>query len=367
MIAPFKVSVPHSVKEELLKTLFSGFIGQGEKVRLFEEEFSRHFGMKNVVTVNSGTAAIRLALALSGVGPGDEVISTPYTMVATNTAILEQFAIPVFADIQSDTINLDPEDIEHRITERTKAIMCVHWGGYPCDMDEIHKIATDHDLIVIEDAAHALGATYRGKPIGTISDYSTFSFQAIKHLTTGDGGLLAVRDDDKYDEAVRRRWFGIDRDGRRNTFIEDPVIDITEPGYKYHMNDIAATIGLEQLKYFGPLFQRRQEIAEYYTDELEGLDGISLLERGQDRTHANWMFAIHTEDRNALMKYLREKKIGVTIHNWRNDRYSVFGGLRKDLPVLARVNEILVNIPMHHDLTSSEIEYIVDEIRTYFR
>ena len=200
--------------------------------------------------MNSGTSALRLALALIGVGPGDEVISTPYTMVATNTAILEQYAKPVFADIKYHSINIDPADIGHRISDRTKAIMCVHWGGYPCDMDEIHKIASDYKIPVIEDAAHALGASYKNKPIGTISEFTTFSFQAIKHLTTGDGGLLSVKSESKFKEGLRRRWFGIDRANRKKTFIEDPVDDIKEVGYKYHMNDIAATIGLEQLKYF---------------------------------------------------------------------------------------------------------------------
>ena len=152
------------------------------------------------------------------IGPGDEVISTPYTMVATNTGILEQFANPVFADIKYEKFNIDPDNIERRINEKTKAIMCVHWGGYPCDIDEIHKIASNHNLPVIEDAAHALGASYKNKPIGVISDYTVFSFQAIKHLTTVDGGMLSIKNNNKYQEALRRRWFGI-YTGKRCLFV----------------------------------------------------------------------------------------------------------------------------------------------------
>jgi len=365
MINPFSVFMPDSVKESLWKTLSSGYIGQGQKVDEFETQFSKKFGIPNVVSLNSGTAALRLALALIGIGPGDEVISTAYTMVATNTVILEQFAKPVFADISYENINIMPEDIEHRINEKTKAIMCVHWGGYPCDMDKIHKIADDYNLPVIEDAAHALGASYKNKAIGTLSDYTAFSFQAIKHLTTGDGGMLSVKDVNKFKEAVRRRWFGIDRLNRKTIITEDTIDDIKELGYKYHMNDIAATIGIEQLKYFDSNFNRRKEIAKKYRKELDGLQGIELLENKDDRANANWMFAIHVKERTKFINYMLSKQIGVTVHNWRNDRYSIFGGLKKDLPILERVNNTLVNLPMHADLSNDNVSYIIKEIKNY--
>ena len=365
MISNFKVFIPESIKEPLLKTLFSGFIGQGQKVDEFEIEFSKKFDINNVVSLNSGTSALRLALALIGVGPGDEIITTPYTMVATNTVILEQYAKPVFADIKYETINIDSSDIEHRINNKTKAIICVHWGGYPCDMEEIHKIALDYDISVIEDAAHALGARYKKKTIGTISDYTAFSFQAIKHLTTGDGGMLSVKNNNKFNEAKRRRWFGIDRVNRKNTLKEDPIDDIKEVGYKYHMNDIAATIGLEQLKYFDMTFERRAEIANLYREELRDVVGITLLENKKDRVNANWMFAVHINNRNKFIKYMQSKRIGVTVHNWRNDRYSIFGGLRKDLPNLERVNESLINLPLHSGLSDDDISYIMSEIKKF--
>ena len=368
MIPMFYPHVPESAINKLAETLRSRWIGQGPKVDEFEREFSKKFGLKYVVSLNSGTSALRLALALIGVGPGDEVISTPYTAVATNTAILEQFAKPVFADIQYETANLDPADIERHITDKTKAIVCVHWGGYPCDMDEIRKIASDYGLPVIEDAAHALGAKYKGKPIGAISEYTIFSFQAIKHITTGDGGMLCLMDEKKYKEAVRRRWFGIDRAARKPSVLgHDPTYDIKEVGYKYHMNDIAATIGIEQLKYFDSLFRRRAEIAKRYREELEGINGITLLENKQDRVHANWLFGIHVNKRMKFARWMRERRIEVSVHNWRNDKYTIFGGLRKDLPNLERVDNDLICIPLHHKLSDEDVDYIIKAIKEFGR
>jgi len=368
MIPMFYPHIPESAIDKLAETLRSRWVGQGPKVDEFEKKFSKKFGLQHVVSLNSGTSAIRLALALIGVGPRDEVISTPYTMVATNTAILEQFAKPVFADVQYETANLEPADIERHITEKTKAIICVHWGGYPCDMDEIRKIAAEHDLPVIEDAAHALGAMYRGKPIGAISEYTIFSFQAIKHITTGDGGMLCLTDEEKYKEAVRRRWFGIDRAARKPSILgHDPTYDIKEVGYKYHMNDIAATIGLEQLKYFDSLFKRRADIARRYREELEDVKGVTLLENKTDRTHANWMFAVHVDKRTEFAKWMHSKRIEVSVHNWRNDKYTIFGGLRNDLPNLERLDNDLICIPLHHKLSDEEVDYIIKAIQDFGR
>lgn len=368
MIPMFYPHVPESAIDKLAEVLRSRWVGQGPKVEEFEKEFSKKFGLKHVVSLNSGTSALRLALALIGVGPGDEVISTPYTMVATNTAILEQFAKPVFADIQYETANLDPNDIERHITEKTKAIICVHWGGYPCDMDKIRKIAAEHDLPVIEDAAHALGATYRDKPVGTISEFTIFSFQAIKHITTGDGGMLSITNPDKYKEAIRRRWFGIDREARKPSILgHDPTYDIKEVGYKYHMNDIAATIGLEQLKYFDSLFKRRAGIAKRYREELEEVPGITLLENKPNRMPANWMFAIHVGRRTEFAELMYSKGIEVSVHNWRNDKYTVFGGLRKDLPNLEKLDNDLICIPLHHKLSDQNVDYIIEAIKDFGR
>lgn len=368
MIPIFYPHVPESSIDKLSEILRSRWIGQGPKVDEFERDFSKKFGLQHVVSVNSGTSALRLALALIGVGPEDEVISTPYTMVATNTAILEQFAKPVFADVQYETANIDPNDISRHITEKTKAIICVHWGGQPCDMDEIFQIASEYNLPVIEDAAHALGAIYKDKTIGTISEFTIFSFQAIKHITTGDGGMISIKNKDKYEEALRRRWFGISREARKPSILgHDPTYDITEVGYKYHMNNIAATMGIEQLKYFDSIFKRREDIAARYREALEGTNGIIFLENKKDRIHANWMFAIHVAERTEFAKWMRSKNIEVSVHNWRNDKYTVFGGLRNDLPNLEKLNNDLICIPLHHQLSDQDVDHIIEAIKVFGR
>lgn len=364
LIPMFYPHVPETVIEKLAETLRSRWVGQGPKVDEFEKEFQSKFGLRYAVALNSGTSALCLSLAIAGVGPGDEVITTPFTAVATNTAIVEQFAKPVFADVQYETTDIDPNDIEHRITNRTKAVICVHHGGYPCDIDEIHEIALDHDLSVIEDAAHALGATYKGKPIGSISDFTIFSFQAIKHITTGDGGMLSLIDQERYEMALRRRWFGIDRAGRMASVLGyDPTYDIWEPGYKYHMNDIAATIGLEQLRYFDSLFERRAEIARVYREELGGVSGITLLEDCSDRKSANWLFSMHVERRRKFAEAMRSRGIEVSVVHWRNDRYTVFDGKRNDLPNTDRLMETIISIPLHQNLTDEEVNYIVQSVK----
>jgi perosamine synthetase len=363
-IVMFYPYMPESVIEKVSETLKTRWIGQGPKVDEFEKEFADKLGLKYAVFVNAGTSALRLALSIAGVGPGDEVISPALTCTATNTPILEQFAKPVFADIEYETINIDPNDIEHRITDKTKAIMCVHWGGYPCDMDEIHKIASDHDLPVIEDGAHAIKASYKGKSIGSISDFTMFSLQAIKQITVGDGGVLALTNKENYEAALRRRWFGIDKVHRKPTVLgHDPTYDIWEAGYKYNPNDITATIGLEQLKHLDSVLKRREEIAKIYREEFESVPEITLLENKDDRKSSNWLFTIHVKKRLKFAKMMVSKKIEVSVVHWRNDKYTIFGPLRKDLPNTDKANETMICIPLHTKLTDEDVNYIVKSIK----
>ncbi|KKL56163.1 hypothetical protein LCGC14_2248190, partial [marine sediment metagenome] len=226
----FKVHIPDSVDMPLLDVLHSGYIGQGVKVDKFEDALAERIGNKNIVTLNTGTAGLRLALHIIGMRKDSEVITTPMTCLATNTPIVESGAKIVWADINRSTGNIDPKSIEERITDRTRAIMCVHWGGYSCDLDEIHEIATKNDIPVIEDAAHAFGAEYKNRKIGTISDFTVFSFQAIKHITTGDGGFLACKFEETYKRAKLLRWYGLNRDYSKDLRCEQ---DVKEAGFKY--------------------------------------------------------------------------------------------------------------------------------------
>lgn len=363
-IAMFKPYVSEAAIPLVTKVLRSGWIGEGPKVKEFEKALCRKFDFKYALALNSGTAGVRLALALAGVGPGDEVITTPQTCTATNTAILEQFAIPVFADIQYLTGNLDPFDIEKRITPQTKAIICVHWAGYPCDLDEIHAVAQKYKLPVIEDGAHALGAVYRGSPIGTISDYTMFSFQAIKQLTTADGGLLTLIDEDKYHAGRRRRWFGIDRDNRR-VREEDgyAVWDQAEVGYKYQMNDVAAAIGLGNMTEIDRLLEERHAMVAFYREWLRDVPGVTLFERAIDRESGDWLFTIHVERRGDFRRMMSSKGIDTGVAHIRNDVHPVFGGRRDDLPITDRYEKTHISIPLHNHLTYEDVTRVVEAIR----
>lgn len=339
------------------------WIGEGPKVKQFEQALREQFGFPYCVALNSGTAALRLALALCDVGPGDEVITSAQSCTATNMPILGQFAKPVFADIKYRTGNIDPADIEHRITGKTKAIMCVHWAGYPCDMDEINRIADRYGLKVIQDGAHALGATYKGRPIGATSDFFMTSFQAIKQLTTGDGGLLAMSKEHQYHAARRRRWFGIDREHREKRLDGYAYWNQTEVGYKMHMNDIAASIGLGNLEDICTILGRRRWIADRYYHMLSIVPGVTLFERLLDRESAHWLFTMHVERRDDFCRMMRSKGVEVSVVHIRNDLHDVFGPRRRDLPVTDRYEETNISIPLHNQMTDEDVDYVVQCIK----
>ena len=362
-IVMFYPYVNERAVEMVTETLRSRWIGEGPKVRQFEEALQGRFGFPYCLALNSGTSALRLALAMCGVGPGDEVITTSQTCTATNTPILEQFAVPVFADIQYLTGNIDPVDIGHRVTERTRAIMVVHWAGYPCDMDEIHAVAKKHGLPVIEDAAHALGAVYRGRFIGRISQFTMFSLQAIKQLTTGDGGLLVVHTQEHYDEARRRRWFGIDRRNRRVRLDGYAFWDQSEVGYKMHMNDIAASIGLGNFEDINHILGRRHLIASRYCQGLNGVSGVTLFERREDRISGDWLFTMHVERRDDFCRMMRDRGVEVSVVHIRNDVHTIFGPRRDDLPNLDRYEKTHVSIPLHNRLDDADVEYVIECIK----
>lgn len=352
----------HSI--ELAKqVLESTWISEGKMVKQFEAELSKQLEVVNPVTVNSGTAALHLGFAVAGVRSGDEVILPAQTFVATGLSILMQYAKPVFADIQLDAGNIDPDSIRSNITERTKAIMLVHWGGYPCDMDEINQIAQEYNLVVIEDAAHALGATYKGKPIGSISRFTAFSFQAIKHLTTGDGGALCCLYDEDYRSAKKRRWFGIERDSSKPSILGERQYDIKELGYKYHLNDVAAAIGLGNLLDFPERLRRRQKTGEIYREELKNVPGLKLLELKNDRTHAYWLFTILVENRINFIKKLKECDIPTSVVHQRIDRNSIFGGIKDDLTNQAKFDEMQIAIPIHEGLKDDDVVHIIKTIK----
>lgn len=359
----FQVHISSQAIESATEVLKSGWISQGYKVKEFEAALSSRLGLCKPVAVNSGTSALHLALAVADVGPEDEVILPAQTFVATGMVVLSKQAKPVFADIQCSTGNICPKSVSEKITERTKAIIPVHWGGYPCDLDEINDLAKRHNLIVIEDAAHALGASYKGEPVGSISRFTAFSFQAIKHLTTGDGGVLCCLDEEDYSSALNRRWFGIDRTNDQPSVLGEREYDIKEVGYNYHMNNLAAAVGLGNLADFPPNLKRRREVAKLYRDKLRNVPGLQLLDYEDDRDSAYWLFTVLVEHREDFIRALKSKSVPTSVVHLRIDRNSVFGGQAPDLPNQEKFNDMQVAIPIHSALTDEDLDLTVKTIK----
>jgi perosamine synthetase len=345
---------------EVLKTRW---IGQGPKVEEFEKRFGARFaGGHPTLAVRAGTDALHLAYILTGLQPGDEVISPVFTCTATNIPLLYMGVKIVFADIQRDTLNIDPEDVRRRITGKTKAIVCIHHGGMPCDLAELQAIADKYALKLIEDAAHALGATYQGKSIGQISNFTMFSFAAVKNMTTGDGGMLIMRDASLLDKARRLRSAGTDRKAKQAGTWEN---DIFEIGYRYQTSDVAAVMGLAALDEFDEVLGYRRRLHEQYQRELANIPGLSLIGvRRADRTHAAWMCTVLVERREALQKKLREQNIESSQVHYRNDRYSIFGGRRNDFPNMDAAEDRYLHLPLHTRMNDADVTRICSTIRT---
>jgi len=348
--------------QAVVDVLHSRWIGQGPRVAEFEQKFAKRFGGGGTaLAVGSGTDALHLSYILAGLQPGDEVITPVFTCTATSIPFLYMGVTFRFADVDPETLNINIAHVRELINEKTKAIVCVHYGGLPCDMDELSAVAAEFGIPVIEDAAHALGATYKGKPIGSISPFTMFSFQAIKHITTGDGGMLIVQDKELVAAGERIRWFGIDRSNKQKGTWEN---DITEVGYKYQMTDIAAAMGLAGLEEFDVTLAHRQKLFATYKKGLAGVDGIHLIGAGHtDRTHAAWLCTAIVEKRMDFMKYLRAHKIESSQVHYRNDRYTVLGGRQDDLPNMDAVEDRYIVLPLNSHLTVQQIEFVCETIR----
>jgi perosamine synthetase len=285
------------------------------------------------------------------------------TFVATGLAVLMQGATPVFTDIDVTTGNLSVDSLRERITPRTRAVIPVHWAGYPCDMDQINALAEEHDLVVIEDAAHALGATYRGRPIGAVSRFTAFSFQAIKHLTTGDGGALCCRRAEDARDARTRRWFGIDREASEPSELGERIYDVAATGFKYHMNDLAAAVGLGNLETFGERLARRRATAARYRSELDDVPGLQLLRMEEDREHAFWLFTILVERRAAFVRKLADAGVPTSVVHVGSDRNSVFGGKQTELTGQRQFDDRQIALPVHDGLGEDDVDRVVEAVR----
>jgi perosamine synthetase len=345
------------------KVLSGRWIGQGPLVDKFENNFKSMFAKKNYcLSTGSGTDALHLSYILSGLKKGDEVIAPLFTCTATNIPFLYMGVKIKFADIDPLTMNISIQSVKKLITKKTKAIVCMHYGGLPCDLDELLKISKKNKIPLVEDAAHALGATFNGKPIGSISDFTMFSFQAIKHITTADGGMLCIKNKKLINKAKRIRWFGIDREKKQKATWEN---DIYEVGYKYQMTDLGASVGLEGLKDFKKILNHRKNIFNTYLDKLSKNKNILCVNKDDGkRTHAAWLFTIISRKKDLIQKKLREKRIETNQVHFRNDKYSIFKKFvkGKKYPNMDYAENKYLAIPVHHKVSIQKAKYIADLI-----
>lgn len=350
-----------SPKEELLpaieKILYSGYIAEGEAVYQFEREFGEFINNPLVLALSSGTAALHLALLCIGAGVGDEVISTAMTAEPTNTAIAVTGAEIVWADVDPDTGLIMPESIEEKITDKTKAIVVVHYAGMVCDMDKINAVSQKYNIPVIEDTAHALGSKYNGKPVGSNSRFTCFSFQAIKHMTTVDGGAISFKNEEDLNFVRKMRWFGLDKKVSR---LQN---DIKKAGYKYGMNNVTATIGSVQLRHMKEIISRHISNGKYYDEQLSNVPGITPVPYCENTEPSYWLYTMKVDRRDDFIKMLEEKSILASPLHHRNDTHSAFSSSKCDLPGLDSWYKDFVHIPCGWWVNESDRELIVNTIK----
>lgn len=365
--------VGHEEAHEIRDAIISGWITNGPKTRRFESEFAAKVGAKHAIAVNSGTAALHLALEALGLEPNDEVITSPYTFAATAEVIRYFRAKPVFVDIQPDTLNLDPAAVEKAITHRTRALLPVHIGGLPVDLTVIQSLAQQHNLFVIEDAAHAFPAHYKGEPIGSISDMTCFSFYATKTLTTAEGGMICTQNSDWADRCRLMSLHGINRDTwDRYASPGSWYYEVVVPGFKYNMNDIAAAMGLVQLRKADAMWQRRCEIAQRYDDAFGEMAQFQIPTRHDHSRHARHLYILrlHLEqwqiDRDRFIDELQQLQIGTSvhfiplhIHAFYRDRY---GYTPDDFPVAYREFQRAVSLPIYSRMTDEDVTDVIDAV-----
>ena len=388
MISLFKVYMSENAKTVAGDVLDSGYIGQGSKVDEFEEKLKNRFKNDYVVTTNAATSAEHLAFHLlkkpftgvqvhenkiqnhkwEGMNDGDEVLATPLTCTATNFPILANNFNIKWVDVDPKTLNMDLDDLARKITHKTKAIMLVHWGGYPVDLDRVKEIQDWAEFnfgfkpSVIEDCAHAFGSNFNGQPIGSHGNMCTFSFQAIKHLTSVDGGALVLPHNNLYNRAKLLRWYGIDRESNKKDFRCEA--DIEDWGYKFHMNDVNAIIGMENLKEVDEnVIQKHKANAKFYDEHLKDVKGVKLLERDPRMDSAFWIYSMYVDRKQDFMDWMKECDIMVSQVHERNDIHSCVRKYKTILPNLDKITPRLISIPVGWWVTEEERQYIVDCIK----
>ncbi|MCS7065507.1 MAG: UDP-4-amino-4,6-dideoxy-N-acetyl-beta-L-altrosamine transaminase [Fimbriimonadales bacterium] len=367
-------SIDEQEEQAVLEVLRSGWLTTGPKVKQFEEEFALYTGAAHAVAVNSCTAAMHLVLAAWGIGQGDEVITTPLTFCATIEAIEYLGAMPVLVDIDPATANIDPNRIEDAITPRTRAILPVHYGGLPCEMEAIMEIARRHELLVLEDAAHAAGAVYKGRKIGAIAHATAFSFYATKNLTTGEGGMITTDDAELADRCRILSLHGISRDAwKRYMAAGTWYYEVQALGYKYNMTDLQAALGICQLRKLDALNTRRQQIAAQYHRAFAEMDFLTPFppRLPADRTHVWHLYTILLNletlriDRARFIEELKVRNIGTSVHFipiHYHPHYARYGWRRGDFPNAERYYERTLSLPLYPAMSDQDAADVIEAV-----
>ncbi|MFP3892091.1 UDP-4-amino-4,6-dideoxy-N-acetyl-beta-L-altrosamine transaminase [Exiguobacterium indicum] len=358
--------------EAVVKILKSDFLTTGPAILEFEEAVAHYVGAKYAVSFSNGTAALHGACFAAGIQEGDEVITTPMTFAASANCVLYQGGNPVFADIDDSTYNIDPKQIEEKITSKTKAIIPVHFTGQPAELDEIHRLAQEHNLIVIEDAAHALGASYKKKRIGGLSDMTMFSFHPVKHVTSGEGGVITTNDDVYYQKLLQFRSHGIIKDQQLMTESHGPwYYEMQSLGFNYRMTDIQAALGANQLKKIDHFLSRRKHYVSLYNEAFESRDEIRIPAQHPDGDSSWHLYIIRLQtekmkvSRKVIYEELMKENIGVNVHYipvHKMPYYQQLGYGKETYPVAEKLYEEILTLPLFPKMSVDDINDVITAV-----
>lgn len=356
--------------DAVIEVLKSDYLTTGPKIAEFEKSVADYVGAKYAVAISNGTSALHAACFAAGIGTGDEVITTPITFAASSNCVLYCGGTPVFADIDPKTYNIDPDDIRKKITDKTKAIIAVHLAGQPCDMDEIHKIAKENNLIVIEDGAHALGSVYKGKKVGSLSDMTTFSFHPVKPITTGEGGMIVTDNEEFYKKMVLFRSHGITRDEAMMTRNDGPwFYQQFDLGFNYRITDIQCALGCSQMKKLDRFLAKRKEIVLRYNEAFADCENI-VIPYQLPETESGWhLYIVQVKncDRKQTFEALRDKGIGVNVHYipvYMHPYYQEHGYKDVHCKNAEEVYSHIISLPLYPGLTEEQQSYVIDTLKS---
>ncbi len=378
MIPVFKPDLGKEELDEIKKVFDSNWIGLGPKVKEFEDQFAKYVGTKFAIAMNSATAALHLSVLGKDIKSG-EVIVPAITFVSTAHAPMYTGARPIMCDVEKDSLCMDIEDLQKKITKNTKAIIPVHLGGHPAEMDAINDIAKDKGIVVIEDAANATGALYKGRQIGSLADAACFSFHAVKNMSTGEGGMVTTDNEEFAKRLLRLRWVGINKDTWNRAYVSAKYswyYEVTELGYKYHMNDIPAAIGVVQLRKLDRMNATRRKIVDQYNKEFSELDWVSIPTEAKGTRHAFWLYILRVhdpKDRDELIKHLAELGIATSVHfmpvylhPFYRDFYSQ-NNIKVHAPVSDEEWKKMLTLPLYPSMTEDEVRQVIEGVKSFRR